>query len=180
MLCWSCNHTALGFQRDCTFLPSLFFCFVFSKTTKSLIEVKGFLIHHVLLCISKLVPQTHSHTWAIRAICPLKFVFCLIHKRSNIQLCVFSVGQYTTVGLQILLWYCAVWIFVCVSEKCLIQLCGAEVFVPWDLSLKELRWCKPSKRVIQDHTLQRLSSQRLYLHHISPPLPLIPSPATFL
>ena len=52
-----------------------------------------------------------------------------------------------------------------------VQGCGAEVCVPWDLSLKELRCCKPSKRVRQDHTLRRLSSKRLYLHDISPPPP---------
>lgn len=71
--------------------------------------------------------------------------------------------------LIVILWFVVWMVCVQVCEKCLVQLCGAEVFVPWDLSLKELRCCKPSKRVRQNHTLQRLSSKRLYLHHISSP-----------
>lgn len=152
-------------------------------------NLNGFLSHHVLLYVSKLVPQTHNHANActhepLEPFVPWNLSFekkgfdsntsaltyrcaCLQKKHKAYS------GRYSTVGLLILLWYYAVWMCVRVCEKCFVQLCGAEVFVPWDLSVKELRWCKPSKGVIQDHILQRLSSQRLYLHHIAP-LPLSP------
>lgn len=108
--------------------------------------------HHWLLCMDKQVAQAHSHKPV-----KLKFLFIRNHLFRKIQLtrnCNCNIVQFCR--------------NVCVrTEKRLLYLCGAEAFVAWDLSLKALRCCKPSKSVRQDHTLQRLSSKRLYLHHIS-------------
>lgn len=180
-----CNQLAPGPAEGSlvTFLPwHVFPCFFLSPLKPSVFHLKGLSSHHTLLSALQDCACSACVNWgAIRATCPPEIRLLKSfdsHASPPTGGCepawesTKDISRKTQWKVKSTRLYCDVLLCAYARARSMwgvpcIVVWDSGFCPPWDLSLKKLRWCKPSKRLIQDHALQRLSSHRRYLHHIS-------------